>query len=178
VETLAGREPFSQRFTATISDDGNTITGRWEIAEDATNLTTRPTSTSLNHPGVKAAYKALAVAAILATVKHPGFSEEREWRLITAFQDIYGEGLGLHSIPTKFRPSAVGLSACIELSVPMDAVLTVRIGPGDRAEIREAVRRRASGARPMALAEMRMPIGVIARARGCLGFCMSAPVAG
>jgi hypothetical protein len=26
-------EPFSQRFTATISDDGNTIEGRWEIDE-------------------------------------------------------------------------------------------------------------------------------------------------
>jgi hypothetical protein len=33
-------EPFSQRFTATISDDGNTITGRWEIAEDFTSYTT------------------------------------------------------------------------------------------------------------------------------------------
>lgn len=33
-------EPFSQRFTATISDDGNTITGDWEIAEDFTNYTT------------------------------------------------------------------------------------------------------------------------------------------
>jgi hypothetical protein len=30
-------EPFSQRFTATISEDGNTITGRWETAEDSTN---------------------------------------------------------------------------------------------------------------------------------------------
>jgi hypothetical protein len=27
-------EPFSQRFSATISDDGNTIAGRWEIALD------------------------------------------------------------------------------------------------------------------------------------------------
>lgn len=26
--------PFDQRFTATFSDDMNTITGRWEIAED------------------------------------------------------------------------------------------------------------------------------------------------
>jgi hypothetical protein len=26
-------EPFDQRFTATISDDGNTITGRWELDE-------------------------------------------------------------------------------------------------------------------------------------------------
>ena len=27
-------EPFSQRFTGTFSEDGNTIAGRWEIAED------------------------------------------------------------------------------------------------------------------------------------------------
>ena len=33
-------EPFAQRFTATFSDDGNTITGRWEIAEDGTTYTT------------------------------------------------------------------------------------------------------------------------------------------
>jgi hypothetical protein len=30
-------EPFAQRFTAAISDDGNTITGRWDTAEDGTN---------------------------------------------------------------------------------------------------------------------------------------------
>ena len=33
-------EPFSQRFTATFSDDGNTITGRSEAAEDGTSFTT------------------------------------------------------------------------------------------------------------------------------------------
>ena len=33
-------EPFAQRFTATISDDGNTITGRWEIAENGTDYAT------------------------------------------------------------------------------------------------------------------------------------------
>ena len=27
-------EPFSQRFTGRFSEDGKTITGRWEIAED------------------------------------------------------------------------------------------------------------------------------------------------
>jgi hypothetical protein len=27
-------EPFPQRFTATISDEGNTIAGRWEKAPD------------------------------------------------------------------------------------------------------------------------------------------------
>jgi hypothetical protein len=33
-------EPFSQRFTTTLSDDQDTITGRWEIGEDGTNYTT------------------------------------------------------------------------------------------------------------------------------------------
>ena len=33
-------EPFSQRFTAIISEDGNTMTGRWEIAEDFEHYTT------------------------------------------------------------------------------------------------------------------------------------------
>lgn len=28
-------EPFAQRFTASFSDDGDTITGRWEAAQDA-----------------------------------------------------------------------------------------------------------------------------------------------
>src|SRR5438067_6318054 len=32
--------PFSQRFTATITEDGETISGRWEKAEDGTNYTT------------------------------------------------------------------------------------------------------------------------------------------
>jgi len=30
-------EPFSQRFTTTLSYDGTTITGCWEIAEDGIN---------------------------------------------------------------------------------------------------------------------------------------------
>lgn len=33
-------DPFPQRFTATISEDGDTIAGRWEKAEDGTNYTT------------------------------------------------------------------------------------------------------------------------------------------
>jgi hypothetical protein len=33
-------EPFSQRFTATFSDDRNTISERWEIAENGSNHTT------------------------------------------------------------------------------------------------------------------------------------------
>jgi hypothetical protein len=32
--------PFSQRFTATISEDGNGIEGRWELAEDGETFRT------------------------------------------------------------------------------------------------------------------------------------------
>ena len=32
--------PFAQRFTGRISEDEQTIAGRWEIAEDGTNYTT------------------------------------------------------------------------------------------------------------------------------------------
>jgi hypothetical protein len=33
-------DPFPQRFTGTFSDDGNTITGRWEKAEDGSSWAT------------------------------------------------------------------------------------------------------------------------------------------
>jgi hypothetical protein len=33
-------DPFPQRFTSTVSDDGETIAGLWEKAEDGTNYTT------------------------------------------------------------------------------------------------------------------------------------------
>jgi hypothetical protein len=33
-------DPFPQRFTATIDASCDTITGRWEKAEDGTNYTT------------------------------------------------------------------------------------------------------------------------------------------
>ncbi len=33
-------DPFAQRFTGTFSEDGNTITGRWEIAKDGTTYET------------------------------------------------------------------------------------------------------------------------------------------
>jgi hypothetical protein len=33
-------EPFSQRFAGTFSEDGNTITGRWELSEDGVDYAT------------------------------------------------------------------------------------------------------------------------------------------
>ena len=33
-------EPFDQRFSGIISEDGDTISGRWEKSEDGTSFTT------------------------------------------------------------------------------------------------------------------------------------------
>lgn len=33
-------DPFAQRFIAAFSDDGNTIAGRWELAEDGEDFST------------------------------------------------------------------------------------------------------------------------------------------
>jgi len=33
-------DPFSQRFTGRFENDGDTIVGRWELAEDGTNFET------------------------------------------------------------------------------------------------------------------------------------------
>ena len=40
LERIASEPDFSQRFTGTCSDDGNTISGRWEISEDGSNWLT------------------------------------------------------------------------------------------------------------------------------------------
>jgi hypothetical protein len=46
-------EPFPQRFVATLSDDGQTIDGAWEKAEDGTNFTLdfHLTYRRINSPG-------------------------------------------------------------------------------------------------------------------------------
>ena len=92
---------------------------------------------NLNHPGVKAEFKALEVAAKLATVKHPAFSEEEEWRLLTVFHDYRGDGFGLHHIETMFRATPMAVVPYVEFPLPLDAIVSVKVGPGDSTGVRE-----------------------------------------
>jgi hypothetical protein len=78
------------------------------------------------------------VAARLATVKHPAFAEEREWRLLTVFHDRYGEGHGLHSDPeASFRPSPMAIVPYIEVPLTLGSIVSIRVGPGGSAGVRE-----------------------------------------
>jgi Protein of unknown function (DUF2971) len=99
---------------------------------------------NLNHPGVKAEYKALHLSALLATLKHPGFREEEEWRLFAAF-DRYQQGPMVDPAshePTRFRSTPMAIVPYIEVKLPSDAIASVRVGPGNSTDVREAGVRR------------------------------------
>ncbi|MDQ6855008.1 MAG: DUF2971 domain-containing protein [Actinomycetota bacterium] len=97
---------------------------------------------NLNHPGVKAHYKALELNSMLARIKHPGFAEEREWRLVAAFE-IFDEPIGqVEDERTKFRSTPMAIVPYIELDLPLDAIVSIRVGPGTNVDVREAGVRR------------------------------------
>lgn len=87
---------------------------------------------NLNHPGVKAEYKSRELTALLALVKHLGFHEETEWRIFAAFNPDYSPP------PVHFRPTPIAIVPYIELKLPPDAIVSVRVGPGATADVREA----------------------------------------
>jgi hypothetical protein len=90
--------------------------------------------TNLGHWGVHAHYMALRLTALLAGVKHPGFQEEREWRVVAAFEE--------DPKFVEFRSTPMAIVPYIEIPLPMDAIVTIRVGPGRHVDVREAGVRR------------------------------------
>jgi hypothetical protein len=90
---------------------------------------------NLNHPGVKAHYSALAVNAMLAQVKHPGFAEEREWRLVVGLE-IHDESMMPGRKPTLYRPTSMAIVPYLEIPLAHESIVSIRVGPGDNAEVR------------------------------------------
>ncbi len=94
-----------------------------------------------NHPGVKAHYAALAVSSMLAQVKHPGFSEEQEWRLVMGLE-IYDESSVTRQQPTQFRATNVAIVPYLTLPLPLESIVSIKVGPGKNVEVRESGTRR------------------------------------
>jgi Protein of unknown function (DUF2971) len=116
-----------------------------EAAADVVSLAVEAVADfNLNHPGVKSEYKALQLSALMATVKHPGFREEREWRLFAAFDSFQQGPLvePIYSEPTRFRSTRMAIVPYIEVGFPIDAIVSVRVGPGNSTDVREAGVRR------------------------------------
>jgi len=101
---------------------------------------------NLNHPGVKAHYSALAVDSMLAQVKHPGFAEEREWRLVIGlelFEESNANSEGTPTYPsTQFRSTPIAIVPYLEIPVERESIISICVGPGDNAEIRASGVRR------------------------------------
>ena len=91
--------------------------------------------TNLGHYGVHAHYMALHLTAMLAGVKHPGFREEREWRVVAAFEYEASELV-------RFRSAPMAIVPYIEVPLPKEAIVTIRVGPGRHVDVREAGVRR------------------------------------
>lgn len=85
--------------------------------------------TNLGHLGVHAHYMALNLTATIAAIKHPGFSEEREWRAIVALERE-------EPAQVRFRASPHAILPYIEIPFGLEAIVGVRIGPGRHAELR------------------------------------------
>lgn len=96
--------------------------------------------TNLNHPGVKAWHKAVELTAMLATVKDPGFQEESEWRLIGVLDPYSGRPpkAKLDESGIRFRATPIAIVPYIELSVALNAIVSIRIGPGRYGDVRQA----------------------------------------
>lgn len=111
-------------------------------ADDAADVIERAVQAvgrfNLNHPGVKAWHKALELTALLATIKHPSFQEEREWRLFGGLampRAMYpAEGAG----PLRFRAARLAVAPYVEVSLSLESIQSIRIGPGANAAAREA----------------------------------------
>jgi hypothetical protein len=128
VQQIAGYEPGISLMQVRYGRDA---------AADVVSTAMRHLSedTNLGHPGVHAHYMALRLTAMLAGVKHPGFQEEREWRVVAAFEDETSELV-------RFRSTPMAIVPYIEVPLPKDAIVTIRVGPGRHIDVREAGVRR------------------------------------
>ncbi|MGW1682333.1 DUF2971 domain-containing protein [Saccharopolyspora sp. NPDC002376] len=70
-----------------------------------------------------------SIMPILAKFKNPGFSEEREWRIM---RDPKGED------EIKLRPSNIALVPYYELPFTPDMVTDIRVGPGESRVFRKS----------------------------------------
>jgi hypothetical protein len=81
------------------------------------------------HSGVASWHQfTTSILPLVATIKHPSFSEEQEWRLIHA---TWGTAGGL-----QFRAGRLGLIPYIVRRFPPSAVAEVMVGPGPHSDAR------------------------------------------
>ena len=104
--------------------------GPGAIAQLATFAADGVSSDNLNHPGVHGYHHALQLAANAASVKHEGFAEEREWRLVLV-QYAHNDATQI-----LFRPTPIAVVPYMRVPIDPAAICSIRVGPGDKTGIR------------------------------------------
>ena len=79
-----------------------------------------------SHPGVTEEHVSMWILPRFAQVKHPSFSEEREWRFIIQYPKYEID----RKIDLKFRSSQLGPISYIANSIPKECLREIIIGPG------------------------------------------------
>lgn len=108
------------------------VQAREALDEVVTKLASSPTA----HPGVQAWYEEINVLRVLATVKNPGFAEEREWRTVTTSHYNKRKYGAAAFAPEKehfrleFRSGGLGIVPYVARKFPAEALVSVTIGPG------------------------------------------------
>ena len=108
--------------------------GRASARPHLDSLVAKLTESVAGFPGATAETRfGESVLPVLARIKHPGFAEENEWRLILASQ---AEQV------VDFRGGSLGLVPFVKFDLPPRAIVSVRIGPSRDLELRMQAARR------------------------------------
>jgi hypothetical protein len=105
-------------------------TAATEVASQA--LRDLKPDSNLGHVGVHAHNMALQLTSRLAGVKHPGFREEREWRLFATFDGFLWQSAS----PVRYRATAIAIVPYIAVRFPKDAIKSIQVGPGRHVDVR------------------------------------------
>ena len=101
------------------------------FAQELATATYWPTA----HPGVSEWHASEGLLPRLARVKHPGFAEEREWRIL---KQVPVFDLKDKNNMIQYRQSTMGPIAYLVISFPPECLREIVIGPGSHTETREA----------------------------------------
>ena len=88
-----------------------------------------------SHPGTAEYFASEWLLPRLARVKHPGFAEEREWRLL---KQVHLVDLKNPDYLVQFRPSPMGPIPYLVISFEAESLREIIIGPGTHTEARKA----------------------------------------
>jgi hypothetical protein len=106
------------------------ITNPAEYFAEELDWASRPAS----HPGMAEWFRSEWLQQRLARVKHPGFTEEHEWRIL---KQISTHDLKESNMSVSFRPSSMGPIAYIVIPFPTQCLREIMIGPGSHSETRK-----------------------------------------